>query len=65
MMYEGVGVKALLVKHLISTKEIEDFDEFNDAARKRFFINERGDFTKRGIILAKVVQSDPSLLLPD
>ena len=39
MMYEGVGVKALLVKHLISTKEIEDFDEFNDAARKRFFIN--------------------------
>ena len=26
-MYEGVGVKALLVKHLNSTKEIEDFDE--------------------------------------
>ena len=63
-MDEGFDAKELLVRHLSATKEIESREEFNSVARKRFYVNERGELTKRGIILATVVQSDPNLLSP-
>ena len=59
------GAKEFLLKHLQATKEIGSHEEFDRIARKKFYLDDRGELTKRGIILATVVQSDPSFLSPD
>ena len=61
-MQYSCDAKELLLKHLLFTKEIESLDDFLGLARKYFYIDEHGEVTKRGNILATVVQSDPSLL---
>ena len=64
-MKYNFDAKELLLKHLQATKEIGSEEEFDRIARKKFYIDDWGELTKRGIILATVVQSDPSLLSPD
>ncbi|MAI57728.1 MAG: hypothetical protein CML56_01870 [Rhodobacteraceae bacterium] len=61
-MQYSFDAKELLLKHLLVTKEIESRDEFLGMARKYFYIDDRGEVTTRGNILATVVKSDPSLL---
>ena len=64
-MQYSFDAKELLLKHLQATKEIGSHEEFDRIARKKFYIDDWGELTKRGRILATVVQSDPSLLSPD
>ena len=64
MMDDGFDAKELLLKHLLAKKEIGGPQEFIRTARKQFFIDDRGELTKRGNILATVVQSDPTLISP-
>ena len=64
-MQSSFGAKEFLLKHLQATKEIGSHEEFDRIARKKFYLDDQGELTKRGIILATVVQSDPSLLSPD
>ena len=64
-MKYNFDAKELLLKHLQATKEIGSREEFDRIARKKFYIDDWGELTKRGNILATVVQSDPSFLSPD
>ena len=53
-MKYNFDAKELLLKHLQATKEIGSEEEFNRIARKKFYLDDRGELTKRGNILATV-----------
>ena len=59
---DPVTAKALLKRHLQATKELISENEFEKLAFSKNLMRESGELTKLGWKLAKVTESDVSVL---
>ena len=59
---DPVTAKALLKRHLKATKELISENEFEQLAFRKNLMRESGELTKLGWKLAKVTESDDSVL---
>ena len=59
---DPIIAKTLLKRHLKATKELISEQEFEQLAFRKNLISESGELTKLGWKLAKVTESDDSVL---
>ena len=59
---DPIIAKTLLKRHLKATKELISEQEFEQLAFRKNLIRESGELTKLGWKLAKVIESDDSVL---